>query len=47
MKKGNAKIENAVAKIAYATANRSANSTCYAFFGQTKLPEKVKKMRKF
>lgn len=47
MKKSNKKLENAVAKLAYETAKHSANSTCYAFFGQTKLPKKVKKLRKF
>ena len=41
------KIENVAAKLAYATAKHSANSTCHMFFGQTKLPDKVKKMRKF
>lgn len=47
MKKENRKIENAVAKLAYASAKHSANSTCHMFFGQSKLPEQVKKMRKF
>ncbi|MBR2431042.1 cyclic lactone autoinducer peptide [bacterium] len=47
MKKANKVIANATAKLAYNSAKHSANSACAAFFGQAKLPEKVKKMRKF
>ena len=36
-----------VAKIAYKSAKRSANTTCFGPFGQSKLPEKVKKLRNF
>ena len=36
-----------VAKIAYKSAKRSANTTCFGPFGQPKLPEKVKKLRNF
>jgi cyclic lactone autoinducer peptide len=43
----NDKLESVVAKLAYESAKHSANSTCHMFFGQTKLPEKVKKLRKF
>lgn len=47
MKKSKKKIEKAVAKLAYISAKNSANSTCYAWFGQPKMPSIVKKMRKF
>lgn len=43
----NDNLESVVAKLAYESAKHSANSTCHMFFGQTKLPEKVKKLRKF
>ncbi|MCH5297913.1 MAG: cyclic lactone autoinducer peptide [Ruminococcus sp.] len=47
MKKVNRAIENAAAKLAYNSAKHSANSSCAFWFGQTKLPCKVKKLRKF
>ncbi len=47
MKNSKKKIGNAVAKLAYASAKQSANSTCIAFFGQPKMPKQVKKLRKF
>ena len=47
MKKEKRKIENAAAKLAYASAKHSANSACRYFFGQSKLPDQVKKLRKF
>lgn len=47
MKKANKVIGNAAAKLAYNSAKHSANSSCAAFFGQPKLPNKVKKLRKF
>lgn len=43
----NDNLESVVAKLAHESAKHSANSTCHMFFGQTKLPEKVKKLRKF
>lgn len=47
MKKINKTIENTAARIAYNSAKRSANTTCMSWFGQSKLPETVKKLRKF
>lgn len=47
IKKVNTVIENAVAKLAYNCAKRSANTACRYWFGQSKLPEDVKKLRKF
>ncbi len=47
MKKANKVIENAAAKLAYGSAKHSANSACHFIFGQTKLPDKVKQLRKF
>ena len=39
--------EKAIAKVSYATAKKSANQVCWLMFHQTKLPEAVKKLRKF
>ncbi len=36
-----------IAKVAYKSAKRSANTTCFGPFGQSKLPDKVKKLRNF
>ena len=47
MSKSKKMLEKAVAKVAYASAKKSANSACQYFFGQSKLPEKVKELRKF
>lgn len=47
MKKANKVIGNAAAKLAYNSAKHAANSTCNFMFGQPKLPNKVKKLRKF
>lgn len=47
MQKSNKLLGKAIAKLAYASAKKSANSTCQYFFGQPKLPEKVKELRKF
>lgn len=40
-------LSKVIAKLAYYSAKHSANSTCYAWFGQSKLPNKVKQLRKF
>lgn len=40
-------IKKTIANIALTNAKHAANSTCFAFFGQTKMPENVKKLRKF
>lgn len=40
-------IGKVTAKIAYDTAEKNANSICTWVFYQPKLPEKVKKLRKF
>ncbi len=40
-------IKKVVANAAYSSAVRSANRNCTYFFYQSKLPEKVKKLRKF
>lgn len=47
MQKSSKLLEKTIAKVAYATAKKSANSACQYFFGQSKLPEKVKELRKF
>ena len=47
IKKVNTVIENAVAKLAYNCAKQSANTACRYWFGQSKFPEAVKKLRKF
>lgn len=47
MKNGSTIAEKVVAKVAYEAARKASNSACYYFFGQKKLPESVKKMRKF
>lgn len=47
MKKINKAIGNAAAKLAYNSAKHSANSSCNFWFSQSKLPEAVKKLRKF
>lgn len=47
IKKVNTVIENAAAKLAYNCAKQSANTACRYWFGQSKLPEDVKKLRKF
>lgn len=47
MKNGKKIVEKAVARIAYKAAKQASNSACYYFFGQKKLPESVRKMRKF
>jgi cyclic lactone autoinducer peptide len=39
-------LSKVIAKLAYYSAKHSANSTCYAWFGQSKLPNKVKQLRK-
>lgn len=39
-------VAEAIACIAYTAAKRSANTTCFGLFGQTKLPEQIKKLRK-
>lgn len=44
-KKG--KLEKVVANMAYETAKTSASYVCTWFFYQPKLPEAVKKLRKF
>lgn len=41
------KVENLVAKAAKSVASKGANSACYYFFHQPKMPEKVKELRKF
>lgn len=45
--KKNIHIKKVVAKAAYNTAVKSANRNCSFFFYQTKLPDMVKKLRKF
>ena len=40
-------IGKVTAKIAYDTAEKNANSICTWVFYQPKLPEKVKKLRRF
>ena len=40
-------MNQVVARAAYGTAANNANSVCGFFFYQPKLPEKVKKLRKF
>ena len=40
-------VSKAIANIALANAKHAANSTCFAFFGQKKMPDNVKKLRKF
>lgn len=47
MKKSENKLEKAIANVAYETSKKSANSMCCFFFHQPKLPEKVKRLRKF
>ena len=47
MKSKKVSLAELVAKIAYKSAKRSANTTCFGPFGQPKLPEKVKKLRNF
>lgn len=39
--------EKILAKIAYKTAESVSNKSCAFLFNQPKLPEKVKKLRKF
>lgn len=40
-------INKIAADLVYETAVKQANSSCTFFFYQPKLPEKVKKLRKF
>ena len=40
-------IEKAISKASYTTAKKSVNQACWLFFHQPKLPEAVKKLRKF
>lgn len=40
-------VKKTIASIALSNAKHAANSTCFAFFGQTKMPKSVKKLRKF
>lgn len=47
MNKSKKITEKVIAKAAYAAAKKSANSACQCFFGQPKMPEKVKELRKF
>lgn len=47
MKKGKNILLKEMAELAYTTAKKEANSTCGIFFHQPKLPEKVKKLRKW
>ena len=47
MKSKKRKIAELAANIAYLSAKRSANTACIAIFGQSKLPDQVKKLRKF
>lgn len=46
MKKKNL-VENVIAKASYATAKKSVNQVCWLVFHQPKVPEAVKKLRKF
>ncbi len=41
------KMDNLMAKAAKCVASKGANSACYYFFHQPKMPEKVKGLRKF
>lgn len=43
----NKKGRGIIAKIAFAVAKSNANAVCLFMFNQPKLPEKVKKLRKF
>ncbi len=47
MEKINKVIEHAAAKLAYNSAKHTANLSCNFCFSQSKLPEAVKKLRKF
>ena len=40
-------MKNVVRKIIYNVASKSANRVCTIFFYQPKMPEAVKKLRKF
>lgn len=40
-------VDKMVKKAAYSTAEKSTNLICLLFFHQPKLPEAVKKLRKF
>ena len=40
-------VDTLVAKAAYEAACKNVNQACFYFFYQQKLPEKVKKLRKF
>lgn len=40
-------VANAVATLAKETATKSVNSACMLFLYQPKVPEKLKKLRKF
>lgn len=40
-------LGKAAANLALTNAKHAANSTCFAFFGQKKMPENVKKLRNF
>lgn len=46
MKKENI-VDKMVKKAAYSTAEKSSSLMCVFFFHQAKLPEAVKKLRKF
>lgn len=46
MKKQNV-VDQVVKKVAYTTAERTSSLMCVFFFHQPKLPECVKKLRKF
>lgn len=40
-------FDKIIAKAAYMAAEKEINSACQYFFYQSKLPDKVKKLRKF
>lgn len=46
MRKEKSILLKAVSELAYATASKQANSNCWYMFYQSKLPEKVKALRK-
>lgn len=40
-------VDKFIATVAYEASRKSANQACWYFFNQPKLPETVKKLRKF
>lgn len=46
-KKTENKMGSLIAKTAKSVASKGANSACYFFFHQPKMPAKVKELRKF